>query len=175
MSWRDVPVRGAGGGKRSPAEGWIAIRVSLRGGGGIACDPPPGRIMLVAPEHTFADLAEAIDTAFARWDRSHLHMFELADRREVVPDADEWDGDGMTDEAELDVSATVGLGERFLYRFDLGDNWEHDCEVVEVDVDPLEVYGMEPELPVPIWGWGWIPDQYGRRTEDDTGEDEPEE
>jgi precorrin-8X/cobalt-precorrin-8 methylmutase len=39
-------------------------------------------------------------------------------------------------------------------------------------VDPVEVYGVAPAAPVPIWGWGSIPDQYGRRTEDDTGEDE---
>lgn len=29
-----------------------------------------------------------------------------------------------------------------------------------------------PPGPVAIWGWGWIPDQYGRRSDD---EDEDEE
>jgi hypothetical protein len=28
-----------------------------------------------------------------------------------------------------------------------------------------------PRTPVPVWGWGSIPDQYGRRTEHDTGEE----
>ena len=28
--------------------------------------------------------------------------------------------------------------------------------------DPVEEYGALPERPVAIWGWGWIPDQYGR-------------
>jgi hypothetical protein len=53
----------------------------LLGGGGIVCDPPPGRIFLVGPRHSFADFAEAIDAAFARWGLSHLHDFELADGR----------------------------------------------------------------------------------------------
>jgi hypothetical protein len=43
--------------------------------------PPPGRIFIVGPSHTFEQLAEAINSAFARWDRSHLHEFELADGR----------------------------------------------------------------------------------------------
>jgi len=31
--------------------------------------------------------------------------------------------------------------------------------------------GIVPRQPVPVWGWGWIPEQNGRRTEDD---EEPE-
>ena len=45
--------------------------------------PPPGRIFIVRPSHTFAQLAEAIDAAFARWDLSHLHEFELPGGRRV--------------------------------------------------------------------------------------------
>jgi hypothetical protein len=56
-------VRGDGG-------TWLQIRVELLGGRDIVCDPPPGRVMIVGPRHTFAALAEAIDTAFARRDLS---------------------------------------------------------------------------------------------------------
>jgi hypothetical protein len=54
--------------------------------------------------------------------------------------------------------------------FDLGDPWRHRCTVSAEKVDPVQVYGTWPERPVPIWGWGWIPDQYGRVHEegDDT-------
>jgi hypothetical protein len=38
-------------------------------------------------------------------------------------------------------------------------------------VDPLEACGIVPERPVAIWGWGWIPDQCGRRFDGDTGEE----
>ena len=41
--------------------------------------PRPGRVVAASRSHTFAELADAIDTAFARWDRSHLTLFELAD------------------------------------------------------------------------------------------------
>jgi hypothetical protein len=49
--------------------------------------------------------------------------------------------------------------------FDLGDDWRHHCEVTALDGDPVEEYGELPEVPVPTWGWGWIPDQYGRVSE----------
>ncbi len=56
-------------------------------------------------------------------------------------------------------------GSTFEYVFDLGDSWRHRCEVRALDVDPVEEYGEPPEVPVPTWGWGWIPDQYGRESE----------
>jgi len=55
--------------------------------------------------------------------------------------------------------------------FDLGDNWQHRCTVEPKKGDPLEEYGIVPKGPVAIWGWGSIPDQYGRRSFDDEGED----
>jgi hypothetical protein len=39
----------------------------------------------------------------------------------------------------------------------------HRCVVGAVKVDPLEVLGIRPDVPLPYWGWGSIPDQYGRR------------
>jgi hypothetical protein len=54
--------------------------------------------------------------------------------------------------------------------FDLGDEWTHACEVVAQDDPPhfscAPAY-MRHSLPVPIFGWGTIPDQYGRRRDDD--------
>ena len=40
-------------------------------------------------------------------------------------------------------------------------------------VDPEEVYGVEPSMPAVCWGWGALPDQYGRRWADDDGESPP--
>ena len=42
--------------------------------------------------------------------------------------------------------------------------------VGEEKVDPVEVLGIRPDAPLPYWGWGSIPDQYGRRWADDDGE-----
>lgn len=58
---------------------WLSIRVDLVQGRGNRLWPRPGRIFAAARSHTFAALAAAIDDAFARWDRAHLHEFRLAD------------------------------------------------------------------------------------------------
>jgi hypothetical protein len=123
--------------------------------------------MLVGPAHNFAQLAEAIDLAFARWDLGHLHEFELADGRRVgIPDDEEPDL-GVLDHAALKVASELPPGGEFSYAFDLGDDWRHRCTVLEEKVDPEEVYGPAPIQPVPIFGWGTIPDQYGRTTPDE--------
>ncbi|HEY9286852.1 MAG TPA: hypothetical protein VIT43_02395 [Candidatus Dormibacteraeota bacterium] len=141
---------------------WLAIKVVLASGLGFHPDQPPGRRMLVSPDHTLAEFAEAIDVAFARWDHSHLHLFDFGDAGRFMLGGDE------EDEAVRDSSTTplrslkLQAGARFTYIYDLGDEWCHDCVVDAVDVIPEEAYGTVSEKPVPFWGWGTIPDQYGR-------------
>jgi hypothetical protein len=62
------------------ARTWLQVEVVLAGA---AEDErrDPGRVFLVGPKHTFGQLADAINAAFARWDLSHLHEFRLADGR----------------------------------------------------------------------------------------------
>lgn len=62
---------------------WLSIHVELVAGHGDRLWPRPGRISAAARSHTFRQLATAIDTAFARWDRAHLHQFTLADQTPV--------------------------------------------------------------------------------------------
>ncbi|KHL04774.1 UPF0158 family protein [Sinomonas humi] len=160
------------------ARTWLSLTVELLGGRGEELWPRPGRIFAVGPSHTFMDLANAINDAFARWDRSHLSMFSLADGRVI---ADEETGAEMAgsiggpiivplniDSAK--VARTVGTGAEFQFTFDFGDGWTHRCVVGEEKVDPLEVLGIRPDAPLPYWGWGSIPDQYGRRWADDDGQ-----
>jgi len=61
------------------ARTWLSIRVDLVQGHCERLWPRPGRLYAAARSHTFAQLARAIDDAFARWDRAHLHEFTLAD------------------------------------------------------------------------------------------------
>ncbi|HEY6203926.1 MAG TPA: hypothetical protein VI056_12905 [Candidatus Limnocylindria bacterium] len=65
--------------------------------------------------------------------------------------------------------SSMGLssGDTFTYIFDLGDEWEHGCTVLRVDVDPEEEAGSVPSEILAIFGWGSIPDQYGRLSLDD--------
>lgn len=151
------------------ARTWLSIQVDLVSGMNIhALWPRPGRVLLVRPGMTFRLLADAINDAFARWDRSHLHVFSFADGARIgirTP----WDDDEDLDDTQEKLTR-LQLGERFAFEFDLGDSWMHLCTVAEEKVDPLEVYGATPDRPVPYFGWGDIPDQYGRRWDGDDGE-----
>ncbi|HEX6149641.1 hypothetical protein [Nocardioides sp.] len=160
------------------ARTWMSVTVELLGGRGEELWPWPGRILAVGPSHTFMDLADAVNDAFARWDRSHLSVFTLANGRVVT---DQETGAEMAGSiggpiiAPLDidvarVARTVEPGSEFRFVFDLGDSWTHRCVVEKDKVDPLELLGIRPDVPMPYWGWGTIPDQYGRRWADDDGE-----
>jgi hypothetical protein len=121
----------------------------------------------VGPSHSFAQFATAIDAAFARWDLSHLHEFELGDGRLIGFPDDSYEPDVVwLDHAKLKVASTVNPGDECTYVFDLGDNWRHRCVVAAKKADPLVESGVVPERPVAIWGWGSIPDQYGRQSFD---------
>ena len=152
-------------------DGWYVIRVELLRGRDLEFSAPPGRDLLVSPQHTFKQLAEAINTAFARWDLGHLYAFTLEDGTRIgLPD---WDDDPGEREAARTKIGRRTADEVFLYEFDFGDGWTHRCRVLEAGVQPEDVYGVRPKGPVPVWGWGDMPDQYGRTTPD--GEDEEEE
>ena len=150
----------------SPAQPWLKIKVVLLSGRGEELEAPPGRVMLVSDNHSLASLAEAIDLAFGRWDMSHLHMFTLPNGMALASQDDEMDAEvGATTSNTRLRSIGLENGTKFQYVFDLGDEWRHDCEVVEVGIDPVEEFGIPAKRPVPIDGWGWIPDQYGRDAE----------
>jgi hypothetical protein len=147
---------------------WMTVRVELVSGQGTDLDPPPGRVFVIGPDNTFRDLADAINLHFARWDLAHLHLFRLEDGREIGypdPEFPDW-----LDHEAIRPSAEMSEGEHFEYVFDFGDEWTHHCRVEEVGIEAAEIFDEEPELPIPIWGWGSMPDQYGRRSEDDTGD-----
>jgi hypothetical protein len=129
---------------------WLAIRVELVGGSGEVFWPRPGRVIAAARSHTFADLASAIDDAFARWDRAHLHQFWLPDGRRASTFA-EWDD--LDDDAVDDRELKLGLlkpGDQFVYEFDFGDSWTHLCVVEDERIDPLESLGIAPKKPSPF-------------------------
>ena len=152
----------------TPSRNWLSIRIELIEGRGEIYWPRPGRLFAAARSHSFAQLATAIDNAFARWDRSHLHEFELADGTRIgMPDRD-FEA-GATDETHVKLSR-LKAGDQFAYEFDFGDGWTHLGTVVEAGLDPLDTLGLVPEAPLPYFGWGNIPDQYGRAWADWDGE-----
>jgi hypothetical protein len=152
------------------ARTWLSIRVDLVEGRGGRLWPRPGRVFAAARTHTFAQLADAIDSAFSRWDRSHLTLFDLADGSCVYGPI-RWDDPPERGVFDGDVRLSrLSAGEQLTYTFDMGDDWTHLCTVAADRIDPLQALGIVPDAPLPYWGWGLIPDQYGRRTDDDDGE-----
>jgi Plasmid pRiA4b ORF-3-like protein len=106
-------------------------------------------------------LADAIDDAFARWDRSHLQEFILADGRRLYDPDPDWEIEGELSEDYRRVKLSrLHPGEQFAYVSDLGDDWAHLCTAGARRIDPAEVLGIPPETPLPYRGWGDIPDQY---------------
>jgi hypothetical protein len=143
------------------------VRVDLLGGLGARLKPSPGRVFILGPAHTFGALADAINAAFARWDLSHLHEFELADGRRIgFVDPEPFDDAVVDDQAATKVAGAVAPGDEFRFVFDFGDRWEHRCRVLADKADPREEWGAGalPKQPIAIWGWGTIPDQYGRES-----------
>ena len=147
--------------------------MDLIAGHGEAVWPRPGRVFAASRSHTFAQLATAIDDAFARWDRSHLHEFTRADgyRLGILSDEDD-DSEHLLDYRRIKLGRLTP-GEQFAYVFDFGDQWEHLCSVGPRRIDPLETLGIVPDQPRPYFGWGDIPDQYQRRWDGDDGESPP--
>lgn len=152
---------------------WMTIRVVLTGREGTPLPLPAGRVLLANTDHTFADLAEAIDTAFGRWDLTPLHEFEVGERY-LISDLDSaGDSEGGAEQSDRVRLGDIELrpGARMRYTFDLGERWLHECDIEAAGANPIDLYGEEPEIPVPIFGWGAVPDQYGRvREEEDEDE-----
>jgi hypothetical protein len=157
----------------TPGQSWMIVRVLLTARGGEEVVGAPGRDLLVSDRHTFADLATAIDRAFARWDLSHLHEFRFDDGRRIgMIDLEEPDDDvADLDETKVTVQqARLLRGDTFEYVFDFGDSWEHRCTVLRCKVDPLKESGAASLEIVPVFGWGTIPDQHGRTIRGDGSE-----
>ena len=162
---------------------WLSISVELVEGRGTTLWPLPGRVFAVSKQHTFERFAVAIDDAFARWDRAHLHefhlfapgaTFETRPTRVADPDPD-WDFEEAVSPIATTKLSMLRLGQQFLFVFDLGDDWTHLCTVGEKLIDPAEAVGLDADVmpgPLPFWGWGSIPDQYGRRWNGDGGDEE---
>src|ERR1022692_2398489 len=156
------------------ARTWLSIRADLIEGHGEQYWPRPGGIFAAARSHTFKQLADATGDAFARWDRSHLQEFTLADGSRLCDPDPDWEIEGEVTEVYRRVKLSpLHPGDQYAYVFDLGDDWAHLCTVGARRIDPAGVLGILPDTPLPYWGWGGIPDQYRRRWDDDDGESPP--
>jgi hypothetical protein len=100
--------------------------------------PAAGRVFAVGPSVTFERLAEAINVAFGRWDLSHLHVFELVDGRRIGFAENDQLEHRWIDHAAVKVGSTLKPGDEFGFTFDLGDDWQHRCQVLKDTLDPRD-------------------------------------
>ena len=157
------------------ARRWQILTVELLFGLGQTFIPPPGRDLILPPSTTFEQLGLAIDRALGRWDLAHLREFTLADGTRITDEETRRMlhsgglGEGILVERTADlgerVKKHVSVDDVFRYVFDLSDEWTCRCTMTGFG-DPESLYGVVVSQPVPIWGWGRLPDQYGRDRRD---------
>jgi hypothetical protein len=92
-------------------------------------EPRIWRAVRVPADLTLARLHEVLQVAFG-WTDSHLHDFVARGIRFGMIDAD--DEIFSVDEEAAPLGAVVDPGESLLYRYDFGDDWEHDIVVKRV-------------------------------------------
>ena len=97
----------------------LSVLVELVSGHGRDYWPRPGRVLMAGRRTmTFGAFADAVDTAFGRWDFAHLHTFDLDDGTLLIGPAQ------LSDAVRL---SRLTAGEQFAYTFDMGDDWTHLC------------------------------------------------
>ena len=93
--------------------------------------PPVWRRILVPDSVKLTKLDRIVQAAMG-WTNSHLHDWNIGQRRYGVLDK-EWVGsDDMLDEKKFTVGAVLGEQvQTFAYNYDFGDGWEHIITVEE--------------------------------------------
>lgn len=102
-------------------------------------DPPVWRRVRVPEDFPLRRLHDVIQAVFD-WLDYHLHEFEVGEKLYGQPEIEgcEMGEKQLHSDRNVKLGALIGRGvERFLYRYDLGDDWEHIIEVEEViEPDP---------------------------------------
>ncbi len=103
----------------------FALRVTLR-------DITPGvwRLLHVPAQTSLGELHEVLQVAFG-WQNSHLHDFTVGKIRFGMIDVE--DEIFAVDEHAAPLGAVARAGTQMLYRYDFGDDWEHDIVVENVN------------------------------------------
>lgn len=107
-------------------------------------------------KHTFGDLHNAIQEAF-EFDNDHLYAFYMGGNRRTGKAiyCEYADHEDLIAETTTIESLNLYQGERFLYLFDFGDEWEFNVEIVELDNE-----APVPLKPMIIESKGKSPEQY---------------
>lgn len=92
--------------------------------------PPIWRRVIVPAEYTFQEFAEVLIIAMG-WSGYHLSEFEMSEGTHITVNFPVDDG-GFFDDFDESVNASevelvnyLDVGEKFIFTYDFGDNWEH--------------------------------------------------
>jgi len=102
----------------------LELRVTLR-----EIEPAIWRMVRVPADLTLGQLHDVLQTAFG-WTNSHLHDFQVGDVRFGMDDVEDELFSVPEDAAPL--GGIVRTGSKFIYRYDFGDDWEHEIKVERI-------------------------------------------
>jgi len=107
-------------------------------------EPQIWRRMIVPASLTLPELHAAIQGAMG-WQDYHMHSFQVDGQWYETPEDDEppvaWGNAPVPrDERKFKVGDLVGVGDKFKYTYDFGDNWNHIIVVEK----PTEKAGKQP-------------------------------
>ena len=140
---------------KPPAIKIVALRIEL-----LEVVPLVWRRVLVSDQWTLAILHHYLQWVLG-WTDSHSHEFEVGDGP-IAPDwwiqeaGSEEEASRYRDERRVSMAAVVseiGLRGEFLYRYDMGDGWEHR---IVIESPPASTIS-DPRLPVCIAGENTCP------------------
>jgi hypothetical protein len=151
---------------------WLSVRVDLVSGRGEDLWPRPGRLFAAARAMTFGQFAAAIDDAFGRWDLAHLHTVELTDGTLLIGPGDNWDDppQAVRSSAATGRSCPAWPWASSSPTPSTSATTGPICarSAISSSIRTRRSGGAGPAGGV--LGWGSLPDQYGRRFDEDDGE-----
>ena len=90
--------------------------------------PPVWRCVLIPGDYSLSQVQETLLTAMG-WEGCHLYSFRIGDAT-YVEDSYDWP-DASVDTAAVRLCDVVVPGDKFEFRYDFGDGWEHRVIVTD--------------------------------------------
>jgi Plasmid pRiA4b ORF-3-like protein len=105
----------------------VQLRIEL-----LRIKPHVWRRVIVPETVTLAKLNLILQAAMG-WSNSHLHEYEIADKRYGIPDPDWPTSEPIHDERRVQLKSFIEARvRRFTYLYDFGDHWDHQITVEDL-------------------------------------------
>lgn len=118
----------------------LTLKVTLR-----HVQPPVWRRLRVPSTITLGDLHDVLQTSLG-WSNSHMHMFRIG--RDYYGVADHEDPQTQN-EKKIQLEQITKATPRFVYAYDMGDDWEHDVVLEKSDSTSETISCLDGKRAVP--------------------------